>query len=77
MRYAALWIAPCSYVIWKKPNSTLSGANGLFPNRRFASRTFERDGHDSTTARELLETYRALQAEHIKNRDRIVKELEG
>jgi len=23
IRYAALWIAPCSYVIWKKPNSML------------------------------------------------------
>jgi ferritin len=48
----------------------------LISEQKVRIANLERDGHDSTTARELLETYRALQVEHIKNRDRIIKELE-
>ena len=35
----------------------------------------ERDGHDSTPARSLLETFVALQNEHIAHRNRLVEEL--
>jgi len=48
----------------------------LISEQKLRIANLERDGHDSTTARELLETYRALQDEHLKNRDRIIKELE-
>jgi hypothetical protein len=48
----------------------------LISEQKVRIANLERDGHDSTTARELLETYRTLQVEHIKSRDRIIKELE-
>lgn len=41
--------------------------------RRIAE--LDRDGHDTKQARELLETFRTLQAEHLAHRDHILKEL--
>lgn len=37
----------------------------------------ERDGHDSTRARQLLEQFEKLQEMHITDRDRIERELAG
>ncbi len=37
----------------------------------------ERDGHDTTGARKLLEQFEKLQAMHEADRDRIERELEG
>jgi hypothetical protein len=33
-------------------------------------------GYDTTTARELLDNFHALQVQHIQHHDRILKELE-
>jgi len=35
----------------------------------------ERDGHDATTARELLRTFEDLQVQHEGHRDRLLAEL--
>jgi ferritin len=43
--------------------------------RRIAD--LDRDGHDTTQARALLETFRTLQAEHVAHRDHILRELEA
>ena len=35
----------------------------------------ERDGHDSLTARDLLDTLKSMQLEHVAHRDRLEKEI--
>jgi hemerythrin len=35
----------------------------------------ERDGHDATLARELLEQFERALADHVSDRDRLVNEL--
>jgi hypothetical protein len=42
--------------------------------RRIAE--LDRNGHDTSQARTLLETFRALQNEHVAHRDHILRELE-
>jgi len=37
----------------------------------------ERDGHDATAARELLETFKDSQEQHEAHRDRLLRELNG
>ncbi|WP_035642948.1 hypothetical protein [Bradyrhizobium sp. ORS 375] len=36
----------------------------------------KRKGHDVTEARTLLDNFHAIQVQHIRHRDRILKELE-
>ena len=44
-------------------------------HQREVIETLRRDGHDTTTAVDLLATFEQLQAAHIADRDRIMKEL--
>ena len=37
----------------------------------------ERDGHDATTAKELLRTFEEVQAMHVGDVNRLTKELAG